>query len=63
MVEVNSDWVFDELSKMCNKTDIRSVYTFIRKVGDCHLGTVRVASLKEDPDVLHIVKSVKRAKL
>jgi calcium-dependent protein kinase len=62
MVESKKDDgdVFGTISNTFSTTDIRSVYTFIKMIGGGHFGTVRIANLKTDPDIIYAIKSILR---
>lgn len=49
---------FSQLKINYSKTDIRSVYKFIKVVGGGHFGSVRLAHRKTDPELNYAVKSI-----
>ena len=55
--------VFANISKTFSTTDIRTVYVFHKMIGGGHFGTVRLATLKTDPNVTYAVKSILRANI
>jgi len=55
--------VFDHISSTFSTTDVRSVYNFVKMVGGGHFGTVRLATLKTDPQSTFAVKSILRANI
>ena len=55
--------VFGKISSTFSTTDVRSVYNFVKMIGGGHFGTVRLATLKSDPQVTYAVKSILRANI
>ena len=55
--------VFGNISNTFSTTDVRSVYNFVKMIGGGHFGTVRLATLKSDPQVTYAVKSILRANI
>lgn len=55
--------VFSHLTQTFSTTDIRTVYVFHKMIGGGHFGTVRLATLKTDPNVTYAVKSILRANI
>lgn len=55
--------VFRNLTQTFSTTDIRTVYVFHKMIGGGHFGTVRLATLKTDPNVTYAVKSILRANI
>ena len=64
MVEPDSpNNVFAHISSTFSTTDIRTVYNFIKMIGGGHFGTVRLATLKSDPQITYAIKSILRANI
>lgn len=50
--------VFQHIKETFSQTDIRTVYTFHKVIGGGHFGSVRLVSLRSQPEMRYAVKSI-----
>lgn len=52
--------VFKNIRETFSETDIRTVYQFHKVIGGGHFGSVRLVTLRSDPEIEYAVKSILR---